>query len=147
MTRSIADFVVVGTPVPQGSMKSQRGKVRHSDGERLHNWREAIRGACLEEMRRETAPIWTPWEGPVELNIYFVYKPPTKADSEQRKLTSPDLDKLTRAVLDALTGTLYVDDRQVVALEARKDYGQWAPASDGGCEPTCLVVNAMRVES
>ena len=32
----------------------------------------------------------------------------------------PDIDKLCRAVLDALTGVMYADDRQVVALSARK---------------------------
>lgn len=35
----------------------------------------------------------------------------------------PDLDKLTRAVLDALTGIVWVDDRQVVALHSTKVQG------------------------
>jgi len=33
-----------------------------------------------------------------------------------------DLDKLCRAILDALTGVAYLDDRQVVELDARKAY-------------------------
>ena len=33
-----------------------------------------------------------------------------------------DIDKLSRAVLDALTGVAYLDDRQVIQLEARKAY-------------------------
>ena len=36
----------------------------------------------------------------------------------------PDLDKLQRAVLDALTGVLFSDDGQVVQLAAVKQYGQ-----------------------
>ncbi len=32
----------------------------------------------------------------------------------------PDLDKLARAVLDAITGTVLVDDSQVVDLSASK---------------------------
>ena len=35
----------------------------------------------------------------------------------------PDLDKLDRALLDALTGVAYHDDGQVVALSSRKVYG------------------------
>jgi len=36
----------------------------------------------------------------------------------------PDTDKLCRAVLDALTGVAYVDDAQVVWLEATKNYAE-----------------------
>jgi Holliday junction resolvase RusA-like endonuclease len=36
--------------------------------------------------------------------------------------TAPDVDKLARTVLDALTGILYLDDKQVVELHARKRY-------------------------
>lgn len=38
-------------------------------------------------------------------------------------ITKPDVDKLTRAILDALTGTLYVDDCQVVGPDP---YKAWA---------------------
>lgn len=36
----------------------------------------------------------------------------------------PDVDKLARALLDALTGLAYVDDGQVVKLEVEKIYGR-----------------------
>ena len=35
----------------------------------------------------------------------------------------PDLDKLIRAVLDGLTGVAYVDDSQVILIQATKTYG------------------------
>lgn len=34
----------------------------------------------------------------------------------------PDLDKLGRALLDALTGIVFLDDAQVVALDPTKEY-------------------------
>jgi Holliday junction resolvase RusA-like endonuclease len=34
----------------------------------------------------------------------------------------PDLDKLIRAVMDALTGTCYLDDSQVVRIRASKSW-------------------------
>lgn len=38
--------------------------------------------------------------------------------------TRPDLDKLTRAILDALTGVWWADDSLVVGLDAIKVFGQ-----------------------
>ena len=37
-------------------------------------------------------------------------------------IKTPDVDNLVKFVLDALNGNLYVDDKQVVELEARKCY-------------------------
>ena len=144
--RNHADFQVLGTPVPQGSMVSMRGRIRHVDSDRLNQWRNDIKAACHEEMHRPLVGgvFASIWDGPVELALYFTYKAPTKAQHEKPKTTAPDVDKLTRAVLDALTGVLYVDDRQVVRLEARKDYGYWEPAYDGGPEETHLIVSAWR---
>lgn len=146
--RTYISFRVAGTPVAQGSMIVQRGRVRHSQSDALVNWREEIRGACLEEMRDTThwkpeiAPMYAPWDGPVEIELHFTYRPRRKSDSEQQKITAPDLDKLTRAVLDALTNTLYRDDRQVTRIEASKYYGVWESAWDGGPEATELYVQA-----
>lgn len=39
-----------------------------------------------------------------------------------RPTTPPDLDKLVRSVLDALTGIVYDDDKQVVSITASKHY-------------------------
>lgn len=151
LARTFINFRVVGTPVAQGSMVVQRGRVRHQKSERLTNWREAIRGACLKEMRDTThwkpeyPPMYTPWDGPVEIELWFTYRPRRKADSELAKTTAPDIDKLTRACLDALTGTLYRDDKQVTRIEASKHYGVWESAWDGGPEETELSVTAQLV--
>jgi Holliday junction resolvase RusA-like endonuclease len=50
-------------------------------------------------------------------------KRPTKAiriDAPTAHIKAPDIDKLCRAVLDALTGRAYKDDAQVIALTAMK---------------------------
>ena len=51
-------------------------------------------------------------------------KPKSAKKSVTQKVTKPDLDKLLRSVLDALTGIVWVDDSQVVIISARKDFGQ-----------------------
>src|SRR5262245_54945311 len=61
--------------------------------------------------------------GAVVLTVTFRLPRPVSAPRRViHHLTKPDLDKLTRNVLDALTGVLYADDKQVVDLHARKRY-------------------------
>jgi Holliday junction resolvase RusA-like endonuclease len=58
------------------------------------------------------------------MKLHFVVQPRRQGDA-------PDLDKLVRAVLDALTGIAYLDDKQVVAINARRTLlGPDALASD-----------------
>ena len=50
----------------------------------------------------------------------------TEERAKQRRVwpeCRPDLNKLSRACLDALTGIVWRDDSQVVRLEAEKEYG------------------------
>jgi crossover junction endodeoxyribonuclease RusA len=72
---------------------------------------------------------------PVALFCRFVYVRPLSHLKKSGGLTkgaptmmvrSPDVDKLCRAVLDALTGVLFVNDSQVVRLVAVKEYGERA---------------------
>jgi len=50
------------------------------------------------------------------------YLPAPSRDKRPHPTTKPDLDKLVRAVGDALTGTLWRDDAQVIAATAEKRY-------------------------
>ena len=61
-------------------------------------------------------------EGPVRMSLDFYL---SKGHTVKRLLPTvpPDLDKLIRAVLDALTGIAYQDDAQVVELLTSKKYG------------------------
>lgn len=40
---------------------------------------------------------------------------------------TPDIDKLARAALDALTGVAFLDDKQVAVLRASKEYSDDRP--------------------
>lgn len=87
-------------------MITQRGRVRHASTGRLTQWRHAIGWTARSTMTTQ------PWRGPLEVALAFqVATPATRP---------PDLDKLTRAVLDALTGIVWDDDAQVVALAVTK---------------------------
>ena len=108
-------FRVGGLPVPQGSMKVINGHIIHSQGSALAAWRSAI---ALEAKRAGARPV----EGAVL--VYCVFTMP-KPKTVKRDLphVAPDLDKLIRAVLDALTAIAYLDDGQVVEIHSAKIYG------------------------
>jgi len=58
------------------------------------------------------------WDEPIHLVLHF-YLPPQQ--TRPRADTKPDLDKLVRAVMDALEGHLYTEDSRIVSLSCRKD--------------------------
>ena len=64
----------------------------------------------------------TPAPNPIEMTIDFRLPRP-KTVRRNLPYVAPDLDKLIRAVLDALTGVAYVDDGQVVTIKSTKTYG------------------------
>lgn len=117
------EFWVPGTPVPQGSSRAfiKGGRaVLVSRTRPLIAWRRAISDEAERTMKMQQ-----PWHGPVTLTLTF-YRSPIK---DKRKLqdpptSRPDLDKLIRAALDALTGIVYWDDSQVTTILAEKRWGR-----------------------
>jgi len=96
-------------------MKVIRGNIIHSQGSALASWRSAIALAA----RKENA---FPTREAVVMTMYFTMPKP-RTVKRNYPTVPPDLDKLVRAVLDALTAICYVDDSQVVELYAKKIYG------------------------
>lgn len=92
---------------------------------RLPAWRSTIASAALATNH----PLTT---SPVSISITFRFLRPKghynksglspKAPALLTSKQKGDIDKLSRAVLDALTGTLLHDDSQVVQLSAHKRY-------------------------
>lgn len=126
----IAEFDVAGIPRPQGSMrafvsKSTQRVVITADSAATRPWKTAV----VEAARAGRVVIWG---GPVAVGITFRLPRPKGHIGARGLLPSapmhpnrkPDLDKLCRAILDALTEAAVVtDDAQVIRLSARKVYG------------------------
>jgi Holliday junction resolvase RusA-like endonuclease len=110
-------FVVASEPRSQGSMtavynrKLGCSRVRHANAPALMSWRTQVREAAM----RADAEVW---DGPIGMRISFGIKPPV--DHRHGYPKRPDLDKLVRSVLDALTGVCYGDDSQVCTLQSEK---------------------------
>ena len=119
-------FRVYGIARPQGSKRllQKRGRnpgrarmVEASTG--LRPWRSTVARAALQQVQ---AKKWRLRTGPVAVRLEFTKRLPQKP-KYQHPADVPDIDKLTRAVLDALTGVVYKDDALVVTLSATKRYG------------------------
>lgn len=128
-------FSVYGIPVPQGSTralvtKSGRAIVTNANSNRLALWRNDVVAAA--STARGDSPTMT---GATWVDAVF-YLPRPKAHyrtgananllrdaAPARPAKMPDLDKLIRAVLDALTVSGVIDDDgQVVTLNVSKRY-------------------------
>lgn len=115
-------FRVHGVPAPQGSKRAfvvgTRAVVTDVNPAPLKTWREDVKYAAVDAMNGHA-----PFEGPLELLVTFVLVKP-KSVKRAWPFVRPDLDKLVRAVGDALTSAgVYTDDAQLVQITARKVYG------------------------
>jgi crossover junction endodeoxyribonuclease RusA len=124
-------FTVWGTAAPQGSKRHVGNGVMLESSDRVRPWRQDVRFAALEKR----PPDWD-MTTPMRLDLVFWFPRPathygTKKGISYLKANAPidpvsarigDIDKLQRAVFDALTGVAYLDDRQVIDAHARKAY-------------------------
>ncbi len=120
------NFVVYGIAIPQGSKSAfvVKGRAVVTDGKKgpaLKEWRAAIANEARAWIKRnqEFAPI----DGPVDLTVtFYLPRPKTAPRRVVFPATKPDLDKLTRAVGDALKGIAYTEDSRIVDLHIRKRF-------------------------
>lgn len=137
------EFIVHGEPAPQGS-KNQWGAEANP---RTKPWRAAVSAAAADAMIVATdhADVAVdsrrlPLADAVQVRVKFVFTRPKshygtgknadvlKGSAPEYVTRAPDVDKLARAVLDALTGIVFRDDAQVAHLNVWKQYGRSAYA-------------------
>ena len=109
-------FSVEGKPMPQGSMRAFNNHIVHNKSTELLAWRGLI---ALKAKQAGCKPV----DGAISIKLRFRYARP-KSVKREKPTVAPDLDKQIRSVLDALTGVAYVDDGQVVCIQATKEYGE-----------------------
>jgi crossover junction endodeoxyribonuclease RusA len=115
---------IPGTPAPQGSKRHVGHGRMIESSVAVGPWRERVALA----VHQEGCPLL---DGPVSLDLTFVMPRPKSTPKTRTPpaIKRPDLDKLERAILDALTGIAFRDDAQVVELSANKRL------ADPGCGP------------
>lgn len=72
-----------------------------------------------------------PWAGPIMMSIIFAFHRPKKyidkygipvANAPYWKSTKPDVDNMTKLVLDSMQETFFFDDAQICSISATKIY-------------------------
>ena len=116
------EFFVFGLPAPQGSKRHVGNGIMVESCKALKPWRDSVIWAAREAKLKANFAGWD--ECPVAVEIYF-YLPRPKSTPKRviYPIRKPDVDKLERAILDALTiSGLIDDDARVVDLAAHKRF-------------------------
>lgn len=129
-------FTAYGIPAPKGSTKAffrpgMRFPVVTEDNEYTRPWAAIVKDAALQAAGGPGSAINFQSGFPVLLTVTFHMPRPKSLPKKILFHTKkPDLDKLTRAIKDALTGIVWVDDSQVVILKAEKHYTLGRPCAE-----------------
>jgi len=125
-------FRVYGVPLPKGNLKPFVRKVRGmmipiatESNRNVKGWQQLIAEGANRAIASLPDTDRVVLDRGVRMTIAF-YLPRPKKFSKRGVFVAhckaPDLDKLARAVLDALSAIAYFDDAQVTELIARKYY-------------------------
>ena len=132
-TTTALQIWVPGTPVPKGSAKAfiprgwKRAIITQDNAAKQRPWASAITLAARDAGCE-------PMDGPIDVEILFRmprlrshFGSGANADRLRDNaplypVCKPDIDKLARCVLDALTGVCWRDDGQVTILTCRREY-------------------------
>ena len=117
-------FTVYGKPEPQGSSRAFiiGGKARiTSANAKLKPFRQRLTAEAIQNCC-DMMPYFKK-HVPLQLTVVFTFLKPPSSPKKRGCVVKPDLDKLVRAVGDALTGSVWHDDAQVISISASKRYG------------------------
>lgn len=112
-------FTVLGVPQPKGSTRAfvHNGRaVTTNANAKTKPWQKQVAAAASVAFAMRA-----PTEKAVLLRLEF-RMPRPKTVKRALPTVKPDIDKLERTILDALTGIAYVDDAQVCTVTKRKRY-------------------------
>jgi len=126
-------FTALGKPATQGSKRHVGRGIMIESNKRLPGWRSDITSAAIRAI-----PDGWPRQGPMSLAVVFTFARPANhhiASNRTRPLkpdapfwhtaVTGDLDKLARAVCDAITASgAWLDDSQVVELHCVRRYAE-----------------------
>jgi len=118
------ELIVEGSPVPQGSFRHIGGGRIIAANPKLNAWRESIATQIAQQSHHRLI------DGSCRVELVFTLPRP-KSVTRERPTTKPDIDKLCRAVLDAISLPRYTqilkDDSIVTDLHATKRYADNTP--------------------
>lgn len=112
---------VAGDPAPQGSKRYVGRGIMIESCKRVKPWREDVRAALLKDGQ----PVHSFGKGAIDLVLGFIIPRPKSLPKRRTPEATkrPDIDKLARAVNDAITSAgIWHDDSQIVRCLKWKRY-------------------------
>lgn len=136
-TQWALEVFIPGKPAAQGSKRHVGGGRLVEQSKAVAPWRTLVAWHVAQE--------WTaaPLDGPIDLEVEFVMPRPSATPKRRTPpaIRRPDVDKLLRALLDAVTGVLWRDDSQVVQVFMTKRIAEL------GEQPGCRIRAGVLVAS
>jgi len=116
-------FTVPGEPVAQGRPRitTINGRARAFDPKKSRSYKAVVSDRAENAMKCR-API----EGAVDLSVTAYFTCPKSRHrkrtprAQEPRVQRPDIDNVVKAIKDAMTGIVWLDDSQVVRLQALK---------------------------
>lgn len=120
-------IVAHGAPAAQGSKKHVGRGVMVEMDKKLPAWRAAVEAAA----RLAAGPGWVPIDGPVKISGEIRLRRPKTTKFGDYPAGPPDLDKLQRAIGDALTKSRVItDDARICNWDVSKVWAMDVPGAD-----------------
>lgn len=144
---TVVQFFAPGEPKgqPRPRAVSINGTIRMYTPSIVKGWRTSIKVAAINAGVIPQKPI----AGPISVNLGFVFERPKshfrsgkyshelKPGAIQAHIKKPDVDNLSKAVLDVLTELkFWQDDSQVTSLLSSKNFGD-----NKGCQISIAEIN------
>ena len=127
------EMMILGIPQQQGSTKSmpyrkkdgRLGVSTYSANDKLQPWRDRVEYRIREVMTDQCVQFND--TDPLYVNCTFTFLVPASRHRKRKgyplwHTTVPDVDKLIRAILDAVTVATGIDDSRVARIETEKRY-------------------------
>ena len=125
-------FTIYGNPVSKGRPRfSRRGNFAYTD-EKTVSYENLVKLSFLEQIEDKMKYL-TEDKKELKAVITAYYSIPKSTSNKKRELMiakkirptkKPDLDNISKIILDSLNGLAYKDDSQIVTLELKKYYGE-----------------------
>lgn len=127
-------FLVPGTPVAKARPRVYQGHAITPP--KTEAAEKRVKMAIRDEKQERDQPLAEPVFGKnIPLNVYvsFYFRPPLRTSKKRkeqmlrgeiRPAVRPDADNLAKLVLDAMNGSVYFDDGQIVGLMIAKHYAE-----------------------
>jgi len=125
-------FFAAGDPKAKGSKHGYivGGHVNVTEGKSSKSWEATVRAHVAGlEFERISGPVWVKLDFYLPLPKSRAPKPGSKDYWKRNPVPDgpPDIDKLIRAILDALNKVVFEDDARIIEIRATKQYSATKP--------------------